>query len=472
MAPNCPLPHKDKGKEDKAEEALDEPDKDKEVKVYEGNAEVAPKDAESVGSDKALDTFKIYSEVDEEDELVVYFGAMHHKDEPLKEEVVYCASMHTESLEEQLSSEGDALMLEGSPLARSTRSTPDTIQDAKQGDWSELYRAVHKFACDECSHHMDHVAEGLLSGNLSLVRVLANNENHAQWEYKRGREDGRCMEGHRRDALQEILIAHEDVCHAAQPQLTLDEHIGNAMINLQLQSVMAPNVQIYPDAVVIETPWGMVWINRDGMVEHMPTSQEEDNVRPGLGHLFMEQPTPSIALHVNNEWSTLMRWKSRRIPHLPSPCSSLHNSHSMSIIGAGKTVTALKWRGMAWTLIALSAQYMQWLVASDPSKHNECKHYVTCNASMDLHPIVKLLTHTFWYAMHTRQEVGACLQIAPELHIYAMVDTIINSCKAYTMIDTRSTRNFMSPAFAKVTKMKVFPLDQQLMLQLGCIGSW
>ena len=39
------------------------------------------------------------------------------------------------------------------------------------------------------------------------------------------------------------------------------------------------------------------------------------------------------------------------------------------------------------------------------------------------------------------------------------------------MVNTRSTGNFMSPAFAKVTGVKVFPLEQQLTLRLGCIGS-
>ncbi|KIN93100.1 hypothetical protein M404DRAFT_36398 [Pisolithus tinctorius Marx 270] len=45
-----------------------------------------------------------------------------------------------------------------------------------------------------------------------------------------------------------------------------------------LQSIMTPNDRIYPDAVVIETPWGMVWINRDGTVEHLTSSREEDNI--------------------------------------------------------------------------------------------------------------------------------------------------------------------------------------------------
>ncbi|KAF8451051.1 hypothetical protein L210DRAFT_3386278 [Boletus edulis BED1] len=39
------------------------------------------------------------------------------------------------------------------------------------------------------------------------------------------------------------------------------------------------------------------------------------------------------------------------------------------------------------------------------------------------------------------------------------------------MIDTENTGNFMSLAFVKITGMNIFPLEQQLMLQLGCIGS-
>ena len=66
---------------------------------------------------------------------------------------------------------------------------------------------------------------------------------------------------------------------------------------------------------------------------------------------------------------------------------------------------------------------------------------------------------------------GTCPQIAPEMHRCATIKMKVNRCKVYIMIDTGSTGNFMSPAFAKVTGMKVFPLEQQLTLQLGCIGS-
>ena len=67
---------------------------------------------------------------------------------------------------------------------------------------------------------------------------------------------------------------------------------------------------------------------------------------------------------------------------------------------------------------------------------------------------------------------GTCPRIAPEMCRCVTIEMKVNGCKAYIMIDTRSTGNFMSPAFAKITGMKVFPLEQQLTLQLGCIGSW
>ena len=86
-------------------------------------------------------------------------------------------------------------------------------------------------------------------------------------------------------------------------------------------------------------------------------------------------------------------------------------------------------------------------------------------------------SRTFRYAMHTKNTANKAVEgtqprIAPKMHRCATIETKVNGCKVYIMIDTGSTSNFMSPAFAKVTGMKVFPLEQQLTLQLGCIGSW
>ena len=39
------------------------------------------------------------------------------------------------------------------------------------------------------------------------------------------------------------------------------------------------------------------------------------------------------------------------------------------------------------------------------------------------------------------------------------------------MLDMGSTSNFVSPAFMTVHRIRTFPLEQQLTLQLGCVGS-
>jgi hypothetical protein len=81
----------------------------------------------------------------------------------------------------------------------------------------------------------------------------------------------------------------------------------------------------------------------------------------------------------------------------------------------------------------------------------------------------------FRYAMTSRTTIkpttDARPKIAPQLRKCATIETKVGGCTAYIMIDTGSTGNFVSPAFARVTGMKTFPLEQQLTLQLGCIGS-
>ena len=86
-------------------------------------------------------------------------------------------------------------------------------------------------------------------------------------------------------------------------------------------------------------------------------------------------------------------------------------------------------------------------------------------------------TWVFRYAMHSKDTTkasteGNCPWLAPKMCWCATIETKVHRCKAYIMLDTGSTGNFMSPAFAKVTGMNTFPLEQQLTLQLGCIISW
>ena len=66
-------------------------------------------------------------------------------------------------------------------------------------------------------------------------------------------------------------------------------------------------------------------------------------------------------------------------------------------------------------------------------------------------------------ALHPLIPAGACACVT--------IKAMIQGCHALTMIDTGSTGNFIGPAFAMVTCLHMFPLEQQLTLQLGCVGS-
>ncbi|KAJ7032402.1 hypothetical protein C8F04DRAFT_900832, partial [Mycena alexandri] len=48
---------------------------------------------------------------------------------------------------------------------------------------------------------------------------------------------------------------------------------------------------------------------------------------------------------------------------------------------------------------------------------------------------------------------------------------MINGTEAYTLIDTGSTTNSISPEFANATKAPRIHLAEQVTLQLGCVGS-
>ena len=90
-------------------------------------------------------------------------------------------------------------------------------------------------------------------------------------------------------------------------------------------------------------------------------------------------------------------------------------------------------------------------------------------AAMDTEP----LPHAFRYALSTNTASTSALQplVPADSRACVIVETLINGHKALTMLDTGSTSNFISPAFATVHRIRAFPLEQQLTLQLGCIGS-
>ncbi|KIM53947.1 hypothetical protein SCLCIDRAFT_30891 [Scleroderma citrinum Foug A] len=66
---------------------------------------------------------------------------------------------------------------------------------------------------------------------------------------------------------------------------------------------------------------------------------------------------------------------------------------------------------------------------------------------------------------------GPRLLVPTKLCTCFVVHAKVNGCEALMMVDTGSTINFVSLAFAMVAKLAAFTLESQLALQLGCVGS-
>ena len=93
---------------------------------------------------------------------------------------------------------------------------------------------------------------------------------------------------------------------------------------------------------------------------------------------------------------------------------------------------------------------------------------------MAMRPAAGPTDHAFRYAMRMDTLTGppGPRPLVPtKLHTCFMVHAKVNGCEAVMMVDTGSTMNFVSPAFATVAKLAAFTLESQLALQLGCVGS-
>ena len=80
---------------------------------------------------------------------------------------------------------------------------------------------------------------------------------------------------------------------------------------------------------------------------------------------------------------------------------------------------------------------------------------------------------TFRYTLNANNVSTSALQSLVPADSWAcvIIETLIDGHKALTMLDMGSTSNFVSLAFAMVHRIHAFPLEQQLTLQLGCVGS-
>ena len=93
---------------------------------------------------------------------------------------------------------------------------------------------------------------------------------------------------------------------------------------------------------------------------------------------------------------------------------------------------------------------------------------------MAMQPAAETADHAFRYAMCMNAIMGppGPRPLVPaKLCTCFVVHAKVNGCEALMMVNTGSTTNFVSPAFATVAKLAAFMLESQLALQLGCVGS-
>ena len=83
------------------------------------------------------------------------------------------------------------------------------------------------------------------------------------------------------------------------------------------------------------------------------------------------------------------------------------------------------------------------------------------------------LPRTIRYALNTNNASTSVLQPLVPANLWAcvIIKTLIDGHKALMMLDMGNTSNFVSLTFMMVHRIHAFPLEQQLTLQLGCVGS-
>ena len=70
-----------------------------------------------------------------------------------------------------------------------------------------------------------------------------------------------------------------------------------------------------------------------------------------------------------------------------------------------------------------------------------------------------------------KEQMRTCPVVTKEARQCLTAYITVNGVKAYTLFDSGSTPDLMSPDFAWVMKVSTFQLDNPVPIQLGCIGS-
>ena len=459
LASECWHPRKDKGKGPQArlyavDMREDEVDTSKDEGIGEDhpainlNEEKAGDDAQEAQEHNEIEVEHLdaYSTIDEEednDELVRFLGAMHpieEFNEPDDEHVVQCCSMQVEYNEGIDSSDTSTELTPGpsevgeSPQRRPVEANSAVAQEVhSRWTWRARYGMIHWGDCAVCTAYIRHLDKVVWNGNPSVVVVLREIEQHAREEYDRGWNN--CDQAQMQCDWARTCNVHKGCTTSPQPLADIGEAVPERTRPVNV-GVQAP--EPVGDIARTVSPPAMI---ADGEERDNLLESELHCMVAGMGirGLAMESPVPAPVSSVGD-----MR------PQALTETSILHYEDD--------TVVIVRGNGQE-TMISSGA----WNGDRAPARIDRRM------AVMTTEPVARAFRYTL--NMNNSQGTILCPMVPAGIQACVTVEALIHGCHALTMVDTGSTGNFLSPAFATVTRVATFPLEQQLTLQLGCVGS-
>ena len=323
------------------------------------------------------------------------------------------------------------------PGPEDTQST-DAQELQPRWTWGLSYGAVHRNSCVVCSAYMHHLSKALQHHVPLAEDAVRQPELHAQKEYDRGWSD--CDQAQMQCDWASARASTPHTMHVWPSPYPTTSHTG---ITGQTPPICVGTQVPKPDLITIQavSPLSMV-----AGVEGGHNSFEDkmrrvtENVgfqgeRPGRGSPATSAPTSMLG---------------EICPQALTEMNIIHYEDDTVIIVRGNgretVISSREWDG-------------------DRAPAHIQRHL----AAMTTEPVA----HAFWYTLQTSNSQGMALHplIPAGARPCVTVKAMIQGCHALTMIDTGSMGNFIGPAFAMVTRLRTFPLEQQLTLQLGCMGS-
>ncbi|KAF8546417.1 hypothetical protein OG21DRAFT_1527849 [Imleria badia] len=451
--------------------------------------------SEELSKDKGpLEYVEDEYEVDDDNEPIAHLDAMYGDVRSSEDEqVVRCAMMH----------KGDDLPeLEepGSP-------------HPNQNDWKWLctYGTLHKAPCDECNHRVQHTEKERLDLLVKTMAVhsAAQRASHINDNLDRSIE---ALIQNLRDQKEKhigLRIGNQDV--------KLQTQLGTIWVNREGLIENELDIEMFMEGMTLQTNdedlkwtwsplYGAIHEGDLCMACNNQVAHVSDHVIDGVPslHVALQHSDQFVKRKYDRGWDDNERAQVEghglNIDHVHSTLHKL----AMCVVGTTRAIKRASetagerahimnrngfseelWKGAIRDLMSVDNINILFatLLKSEIVIFSDNVVISIKYKSPEDHPVIKMAvihttgaedstneSHAFRYALHTKKvdtsTNESCPRVVPELRNCVTIEANINGCKVFIMIDTSSTGNFVSPAFAKVTEMNIFPLEQQLTLQL------